>query len=111
MQWLMNRWSIFLFALILVGCYQPITPPLNQSIAYSVAWAWDSQTIYRLGDEVTMPEYTQVGPVYRSLQNGNAGICPPSEIVTPDNVYGSPGSQYPWIIATPGWQNWWTKIR
>lgn len=95
-----------LFTLILpASCYNPLTPSLP-SFSFKIAWPWDSTIIYAKGDRVTMAEFIKGGPIYKSLQDGNVRIWPPTMIA---------GSNPPQIVSwmtssTQGWEIWWTLM-
>ncbi len=103
---------IVVAVLLLASCYD-ITPPATQgpgTFAVKVAWPWDPSTTYAKGDEVTMPEFAPGGPIYESLADGNKGVEPPSLVVVSGDVYGPVGSQLPWIVPTPGWEQYWKLV-
>lgn len=97
-----------------VACYDPRFTAARAAVGTStatvtagIAWPWDTPTVYAKGELVTMPVFSVGGPIYKSLQDGNKGIQPPSMIGSSGNIYGNPGEQLPWITPTPGWEKWW----
>jgi hypothetical protein len=101
---------------VLIGCYDSSLINTKQSQeappVYKIAWPWDPDLTYAKGDAATMPEYdAQKGVIYESKKDGNKGIQPPSRIVIEGSIYGKVGDELPWIIPTPGWSDWWERIR
>ena len=86
------------FFVALLGCYNIMAPSM-QTVSYKTEWPWDSTKQYFKGDMVTMPQFLPGGPIYRSLQDKNMGIEPPSLDTTGQPTYYSSPS--------PDWQNWW----
>lgn len=95
---------------VLASCSDPAlinTTRAQPTFVLKIAWPWDPSVTYSKGDFVTMPEFTTSGPIYRSLQDGNVGIEPPSMIVDPNDAFGPVGAQLPGTVPTAGWQAWW----
>jgi hypothetical protein len=111
MDWF--KWFCVILFLGLSGCYDMSYPDISpDSMTYLIAWPWNSQTVYVIGDCVTMPQIiTGKGPIYKNLKDNNQNIEPPTVIVTEDYIYGKPGEQLPSYCPAPNWPEWWERIR
>jgi hypothetical protein len=106
------RWiPILLYYIFISACYDPSLMLTAQQkdpphLSYRIAWPWDPEITYAEGDYVTRPQNLPGGPIYKSLQGDNLGICPPSLVVGLDPPQEIDG-QTP---STPGWEDWWKLV-
>ena len=97
----MKRYAILLLIVSLSACYAmlPPAPPPEQFVT-RIIWPWDSTITYSKGDMATMPQFLPGGPIYKSLQDENLGIQPPS-------FTAGTNQQTYYSTPTNGWENWW----